>query len=100
MIVIGGYNSSNTNNLARIASNFTTAFHIEDAAAIISPDQIRHKPVGSKKEVIGTGWFPASTTTIGITAGASTPNNQIGEAIERIAGFRGTMTAADILGVH
>jgi 4-hydroxy-3-methylbut-2-enyl diphosphate reductase len=100
MIVIGGYNSSNTNNLARIASNFTRAFHIEDAAAIISADQIRHKPVGSKKEVIGTGWFPESTTTIGITAGASTPNNQIGEAIERIAGFRGTINAADILGVH
>jgi 4-hydroxy-3-methylbut-2-enyl diphosphate reductase len=100
MIVIGGYNSSNTNNLARIASNFTSAFHIEDAEAIISADQIRHKPVGSKKEVIGTGWFPESTKTIGITAGASTPNNQIGEAIERIAGFRGTISAADILGVQ
>jgi 4-hydroxy-3-methylbut-2-enyl diphosphate reductase IspH len=56
----------------RIASNFTRAFHIEDAAAIISADQIRHKPVGSKKEVIGSGWFPESTATIGITAGAST----------------------------
>jgi len=91
MIVIGGYNSSNTYNLARIASTFTTAFHIEDAAAIISADEIRHKPVGSKKEVLGTGWFPSTTKTIGITAGASTPNNQIGEAIERIAGFRGTI---------
>jgi 4-hydroxy-3-methylbut-2-en-1-yl diphosphate reductase len=100
MIVIGGYNSSNTNNLARIASNFTSAYHIEDAAAIISADQIRHKPVGSKKEVIGSDWFPEPTTTIGITAGASTPNNQIGEAIERIAGFRGTIDFANILGVH
>ena len=84
----------------RLASNFTSAFHIEDAAAIVSADQIRHKPVGSKKEVIGTGWFPELTTTIGITAGASTPNNQIGEAIERIAGFRGTIDLANILGVH
>jgi 4-hydroxy-3-methylbut-2-enyl diphosphate reductase len=91
MIVIGGYNSSNTYNLARIASTFTTAFHIEDAAAIISADEIRHKPVGSKQEVLASGWFPNSAMTIGITAGASTPNNQIGEAIERIAGFRGTI---------
>ncbi|HLQ77019.1 MAG TPA: 4-hydroxy-3-methylbut-2-enyl diphosphate reductase [Terriglobia bacterium] len=100
MLVIGGYNSSNTYNLARIASTFTRAFHIEDAAAILSADQIRHKPVGSKTEVIAEGWFPDSASTIGITAGASTPNNQIGEAIERIAGFRGTMDVANFLGVH
>ena len=100
MIVIGGYNSSNTYNLARVASSFTRAFHIEDAAGIISADEIRHKPAGSKKEVTETGWFPESATTIGITAGASTPNNQIGEAIERIAGFRGTIDVANILGVH
>ena len=54
----------------------------------------------SKKEVIGADWFPQSAKTIGITAGASTPNNQIGEAIERIAGFRGTIDVANILGVH
>jgi len=65
-----------------------------------SAPSLKGKPVGSKKEVVGNGWFPQSTTTIGITAGASTPNNQIGEAIERIAGFRGTINAADILGVH
>jgi 4-hydroxy-3-methylbut-2-enyl diphosphate reductase len=100
MIVIGGYNSSNTNNLAKIASNFTSAFHIEDASAIISADQIRHKSVVSRKEVIESDWFPESSSIIGITAGASTPNNQIGEAIERIAGFRGTIDIAQILGVH
>lgn len=100
MIVIGGYNSSNTYNLAKIASSFTRAFHIEDAQAIISAEEIRHKPVGSKTEVIAQGWFPATARKIGITAGASTPNNQIGEAIERIAQFRGTMDVASLLGVH
>ena len=35
MVVIGGYNSSNTNNLARIASTFTSAFHIQDASSIV-----------------------------------------------------------------
>jgi len=100
MIVIGGYNSSNTNNLAKIAATFTRAYHIEDAVAILSEDEIRHKPAGSKTEIVTTGWFPRSVRTVGITAGASTPNNQIGETIERIIGFRGTMDLASILGVH
>jgi 4-hydroxy-3-methylbut-2-enyl diphosphate reductase len=100
MIVIGGYNSSNTNNLSRIAAGFTPTYHIEDAAAILSADEIRHKPVGSKQETVKRGWFPETARMIGITAGASTPNNQVGEAIERIAGFRGTMNLAHLLGVH
>ena len=100
MIVIGGYNSSNTNNLTKIAANFAPTFHIEDAAAILSADEIRHKPAGRKEEVVARGWLPANARIIGITAGASTPNNQIGETIERIAGFRGTMDFANILGVH
>ncbi len=100
MIVIGGYNSSNTNNLTKIAATFTRAFHIEDAAAIISEHEIRHKPAGGKTETLTHGWFPKTARRIGITAGASTPNNQIGETIERILGFRGTMDLATILGVH
>ena len=100
MIVIGGYNSSNTNNLAKIAGKFTPTFHIEDAAAILGPNEIRHKPAGGKQEIITADWFPEFCRTIGITAGASTPNNQIGEAIERIAGFRSTIDIAGILGVH
>jgi 4-hydroxy-3-methylbut-2-en-1-yl diphosphate reductase len=100
MIVIGGYNSSNTNNLNKIAAGFTQTFHIEDAAAILSADEIRHKPVGSKTELVTRDWFSDAVKTIGITAGASTPNNQIGEAIERIVGFRGTIDIATILGAH
>jgi 4-hydroxy-3-methylbut-2-enyl diphosphate reductase len=100
MIVIGGYNSSNTNNLTKIASSFTPTFHIEDAAAILSSDEIRHKPVGSKHEIVTRGWFPDHTRTIGITAGASTPNNQIGETIERILSFRDTIDLAALLGAH
>ena len=100
MIVIGGYNSSNTNNLTKIASSFTPTFHIEDAASILSADEIRHKPAGTHEEVVAGGWFPESARTIGITAGASTPNNQIGETIERILSFRGTIGLETILGAH
>jgi 4-hydroxy-3-methylbut-2-enyl diphosphate reductase len=100
MIVIGGYNSSNTNNLTKIAAGFTPTYHIEDAAAILSEREIRHKPAGSKHETVTTNWFGSAVRTIGITAGASTPNNQIGETIERVLSFRGTMDLATLLGVQ
>jgi 4-hydroxy-3-methylbut-2-en-1-yl diphosphate reductase len=99
MIVIGGYNSSNTNNLRNIAERFTPTYHIEDAADILSAEAIRHKPAGSKEAVVTNGWLPSEATRIGITAGASTPNNQIGESIERIVNFRGRMDYATLLGV-
>lgn len=99
MIVIGGYNSSNTNNLRNVAERFTPTYHIEDAADILSAEAIRHKPAGSKEAVVTNGWLPSEATRIGITAGASTPNNQIGESIERIVNFRGRMDYATLLGV-
>ena len=100
MMVIGGYSSSNTNNLTKIAATFTPTFHIQEAASIVDADTIRHKPAGSKEEVVSRGWFPESARTIGITAGASTPNNQIGETIERMLGFRDTMDLATIIGAQ
>src|SRR5215831_16607791 len=91
IIVIGGYNSSNTINLAKIASKFCPAYHIENASSVLSFDEIRHKPVGHPEDVVTRGWLTPDTRRIGITAGASTPNNQIGETIERIVAFHGTM---------
>jgi 4-hydroxy-3-methylbut-2-enyl diphosphate reductase len=99
MIIIGGYNSSNTKNLAKIAGRFAPAYHIEDASALVSPDEIRHKPAGAQEEAVGRQWLSPEAKVIGITAGASTPNNQIGETIERIVSFRGTMDYATLLGV-
>jgi 4-hydroxy-3-methylbut-2-enyl diphosphate reductase len=100
MMVVGGYSSSNTNNLAKIAATFAPTFHIQDAASIIDADTIRHKPAGTKEEIVSHGWFPEKARTIGITAGASTPNNQIGETIERMLGFRCTMELATIIGAQ
>ncbi len=100
MIVIGGYNSSNTNNLTKIANGFARTYHIEDAAALLSADEIRHKPGGVREEMVTRNWLPPAARVIGITAGASTPNNQIGETIERILSFRGTMDLVDLIGVY
>jgi 4-hydroxy-3-methylbut-2-enyl diphosphate reductase len=91
MVVIGGYNSSNTTHLAAICNEKVTTYHIEDAACIdVEDGSIRHRPVGAHAtEERRERWLPEGRLTIGITAGASTPNNKIGETIERIAALRG-----------
>jgi 4-hydroxy-3-methylbut-2-en-1-yl diphosphate reductase len=94
MIVIGGYNSSNTANLARICAASLPTFHIADPECLVSPEAIRHRPVGSKHEVMSTGWLPRDgNLTVGLTSGASTPDNLVGATIARIAEFCGETLA-------
>jgi 4-hydroxy-3-methylbut-2-enyl diphosphate reductase len=85
MIVVGGYNSSNTCHLAALVhSRGVRVFHIEDADAV-DPEtgSLRHQPIGAKQEVVTEHWL-GEARSIGITAGASTPNNKIGETVARI----------------
>ena len=85
MIVIGGYNSSNTNQLAHMCARHTKTYHIEDAACIDTVrGRITHKLIGSDEIATANAWLPDGEVGIGITAGASTPNSKLGEAIERI----------------
>jgi 4-hydroxy-3-methylbut-2-enyl diphosphate reductase len=93
VVVIGGYNSSNTNNLAIIAAErVQTSYHIASGDCI-SRDVIRHKPAGTpldaREEVEERSWLPDGPVRVGLTAGASTPNSQIGLAIGRILEARG-----------
>ncbi|MBI2499921.1 MAG: hypothetical protein HYW02_00270 [Deltaproteobacteria bacterium] len=89
MLVIGGFNSSNTNHLAKIASSkIPRTYHIEDKDFLISPDEIRHKPVGKFDVVTSKDWLPSGELSIGITSGASTPNQVMGDVIERVLSFR------------
>jgi 4-hydroxy-3-methylbut-2-enyl diphosphate reductase len=88
MLVVGGFNSSNTNHLAKMASSFLRAYHIEDADGILNDLEIRHKPFGSFETVLATGWLPSGPVKIGITSGASTPNQVLGEVVEKILSFR------------
>ncbi|HJZ76438.1 MAG TPA: 4-hydroxy-3-methylbut-2-enyl diphosphate reductase [Vicinamibacterales bacterium] len=88
MIVIGGYNSSNTANLARICAGARPTFHIADPECLITRDEIRHRPIGTKVEVSSEGWLPADgPVSIGLTSGASTPDNLVGAAIARLSAF-------------
>ena len=91
MLVIGGYNSSNTANLARICSDSKPTFHIADPDCLISLDAIRHRPVGTKSEIVTNGWLPSDgPVIIGLTSGASTPDNLVGAAIARLQQFAGS----------
>jgi 4-hydroxy-3-methylbut-2-enyl diphosphate reductase len=93
MIVVGGYNSSNTVNLARICSARVRTYHIADPDCLLSARQIRHRPVGAPstvraEEVVTEGWLPLTgRVVIGLSAGASTPNNIVGQVIETIERF-------------
>ncbi|HET7480665.1 MAG TPA: 4-hydroxy-3-methylbut-2-enyl diphosphate reductase [Rubrobacteraceae bacterium] len=93
VIIVGGYNSSNTNNLAIIAKErVPRSYHIASGDCITG-DLIRHKPPGTpldaREEIEEGGWLPDGPVSIGLTAGASTPNSQIGLAIGRILEARG-----------
>ena len=85
MLVIGGYNSSNTYNLARICAARIPTFHIADAGALESVDAVRHMPIGEKAEQLARNWLPSSgPVSIGLTSGASTPDNIVGAVISRL----------------
>ncbi len=93
MLVVGGYNSSNTCNLARICADRVPTYHIADVDRIVSADRIRHRPVppsdqplAKLPEIETPDWLPRhGAVRVGLTAGASTPNNIIGIVVERLA---------------
>lgn len=88
IMVVGGYNSSNTNHLAKMALSFTRSYHIEDADGILSDREIRHKPFGQFDTIVTKDWLPPGALKIGLTSGASTPNQVLGEVVEKILSFR------------
>ena len=91
MIVVGGYNSSNTTHLCEIAEQHVPTYHIEDVNCIVSAAEIHHQPFGEHDTIVTTNWLPRAAEkplTVGITAGASTPDRVVGDVIERILSLR------------
>jgi 4-hydroxy-3-methylbut-2-enyl diphosphate reductase len=84
MIVLGGYNSSNTCNLARICTERLPTFHIADPDGLASATEIHHKPAGDKHEAVTRDWLPSGPVAIGLTSGASTPDNLVERVIRRL----------------
>jgi 4-hydroxy-3-methylbut-2-enyl diphosphate reductase len=88
MVVIGGYNSSNTCNLAHICADHVPTYHIADPSCLVSPLTIRHKPVGAPAEIETEGWLPPSgPLRLGLTSGASTPDNLVERVVRTLDAF-------------
>jgi 4-hydroxy-3-methylbut-2-en-1-yl diphosphate reductase len=91
MVVIGGFNSSNTMSLAALCADTVPTYHIETASAIDPAKRSIHYRLAAIKhsEIDLVDWLPAGPVRVGITAGASTPNNKIGDVVRRVLETRG-----------
>ncbi|MCP9931071.1 4-hydroxy-3-methylbut-2-enyl diphosphate reductase [Cyanobium sp. AMD-g] len=87
MVVIGGYNSSNTTHLQEIAvSRGIRSFHIDTPERIGPGNRIEHKPLGGELETLEP-FLPEGPVRVGITSGASTPDRVVEDVIERLVGL-------------
>lgn len=84
LIVIGGYNSSNTSHLAEMGEAILPTYFVKNAGKMVSPALIQHWDQHRREEIETRDWLPATPVTVGVTAGASCPNNLIEEVIERL----------------
>lgn len=89
MVVVGGFNSSNTCNLARICAAKVPTYHIADPSGLLGPDAIRHRDVQTRSERVTEGWWPAGPVTVGLTSGASTPDNLVEAVVRALTAFAG-----------
>jgi 4-hydroxy-3-methylbut-2-enyl diphosphate reductase len=91
MVVVGGYNSSNTISLAALCAERVTTYHVEDASCIDPLTGVIHHRTGQGRTDAETpNWLSSPTPIqVGITAGASTPNNKIADTVARIFATRG-----------
>ncbi len=97
MLVIGGYNSSNTQALVRICSQRCPTYHVESPDCIDSTTgAIEHRALGAAQSEVVRDWLPGPNgprATLGVTAGASTPDSVVARSIERILQSRGASSA-------
>lgn len=89
LIVVGGYNSSNTSHLAEMGEALLPTYFIKNASKMVGPHLITHFDQHRNLEVETRDWLPEGEIVVGITAGASCPNNLIEEIIHRLYEFRG-----------
>jgi len=89
MLVIGGYNSSNTTHLQEIAVlRKIPSYHIDRPERIHMDGSIEHQPLFAKTLEVTPTWLQPGPVTIGVTSGASTPDIVIQEVLERVFQYR------------
>lgn len=89
LLVIGGYNSSNTSHLAEMGEAKLPTYFIKNAGKMVSNKLILHYNQHLNREVETHNWLPEGKVIVGITAGASCPNNLIEDTIRRLFELRG-----------
>jgi 4-hydroxy-3-methylbut-2-enyl diphosphate reductase len=89
LLVVGGYNSSNTSHLAEMGEEKLPTYFVLNASRLVSGNEIKHYNLHEKREVVSRFWLPSGPAVIGITAGASCPNNLIEETLIRLFELRG-----------
>ncbi len=95
MVVIGGFNSSNTTHLQEIAvERNIPSFHIDSASRIGPGNRIEHKSLHSDELLIEANWLPAGKISVGVTSGASTPDKAVQEVIEKIFEIKSQVPAS------
>ncbi len=97
LLVIGGYNSSNTSHLAEMGEAQLPTYFIRNAHRLESRQRIVHFDQHAKEEIATENWLPERPLTVGLTAGASCPNNLIEETILRLFALHG-VTPEQLLG--
>jgi 4-hydroxy-3-methylbut-2-enyl diphosphate reductase len=89
LLVVGGYNSSNTSHLAEMGEEKLPTYFVLNASRLISNQEILHYNLHERREVVAHHWLPEGPVVVGITAGASCPNNLIEETLIRLFQLRG-----------
>lgn len=84
VLVVGGFNSSNTGHLCKIAARYAPAYHISGPEQLLSREQIAHQRPGETELTVAEGWLADAPKSFGITSGASTPDSIVGHVLTRL----------------
>ncbi len=93
MVVIGGFNSSNTTHLQEISiERSIPSYHIDSSDRIGPGNRVEHKPLHRDLEV-EANWLPDGPLVIGVTSGASTPDKVVADILDKIFELKATALA-------
>jgi 4-hydroxy-3-methylbut-2-en-1-yl diphosphate reductase len=96
MVVIGGYNSSNTTHLQEISiEREIPSYHIDSADRIGPGNQVEHKPLNQSLTVMGN-WLPEGPIVVGVTSGASTPDRVVSDVVQKVFALKGALQPSGV----
>jgi 4-hydroxy-3-methylbut-2-enyl diphosphate reductase len=98
MVVIGGYNSSNTTHLQEISvERGIPSYHIDSANRIGPGNRVEHKPLNQSLSVTEP-WLPDGPIVVGVTSGASTPDRVVSDVLKTIFALKMAMLQVPVTG--